>query len=38
LDATSNVGGSTWYGNVKAMQEMAKNAFDAVNNQTAFAP
>ena len=34
----SNVGGSTWYMNVKAMQELAKNAFDAINNQVALAP
>jgi hypothetical protein len=34
----SNTGGTTWYGQVKATQEMAKNAFDAVNNQAAFAP
>ncbi len=34
----SNAGGSTWYGNVKATQELAKNAFDAINNQVAFAP
>jgi hypothetical protein len=34
----SNVGGSTWYGNVKATQELAKDAFDAINNQVAFAP
>jgi hypothetical protein len=34
----SNAGGSTWYGNVKSTQEMAKNAFDAINNQVAFAP
>ena len=33
----SNVGGTTWYGNVKATQELAKNAFDAINNQLAFA-
>jgi hypothetical protein len=32
----SNAGGSTWYGNVKATQELAKNAFDAINNQVAF--
>jgi hypothetical protein len=31
----SNVGGSTWYANVKAMQGLAKNAFDATNNQVA---
>ena len=23
----------TWYGNVKSVQEMAKNAFDAINNE-----
>jgi hypothetical protein len=34
----SNIGGSTWYGNVKSIQECAKNAFDAINNQVAFAP
>ncbi len=28
----SNVGGSVWYGQVKATQEKAKNAFDAINN------
>ena len=32
----SNVGGSVWYGNVKATQELAKNGFDAINNQVAF--
>ncbi len=32
----SNVGGGTWYGNVKATQELAKDAFDAINNQVAF--
>ncbi|TMG48148.1 MAG: hypothetical protein E6H91_06970 [Chloroflexi bacterium] len=32
----SNVGGSTWYGNVKATQQLAKDAFDAINNQVAF--
>jgi len=32
----SNVGGSTWYGNVKATQVLAKDAFDAINNQVAF--
>jgi hypothetical protein len=32
----SNVGGTAWYGQVKATQELAKNAFDAVNNQVAF--
>ena len=34
----SNAGGSTWYSNVKATQELAKDAFDAINNQVAFAP
>jgi hypothetical protein len=34
----SNAGGSTWYGNVKATQVLAKDAFDAINNQVAFAP
>ena len=34
----SNTGGVLWYGNVKATQELAKDAFDAVNNQVAFAP
>jgi hypothetical protein len=32
----SNAGGSTWYGNVKATQVLAKDAFDAINNQVAF--
>jgi hypothetical protein len=32
----ANPGGSTWYANVKATQVLAKNAFDAVNNQVAF--
>jgi hypothetical protein len=31
----SNVGGSAWYGQVKATQEMAKNTFDAINNGVA---
>jgi hypothetical protein len=34
----SNSGGSTWYGNVKATQVKAKDVFDAINNQVAFAP
>jgi DNA replication protein DnaC len=29
-------GGSTWYGNVKSVQQLAKDAFDAINNQVAF--
>jgi len=33
----SNLGGVTWYGNVKATQQLAKDAFDAINNQVAFA-
>jgi hypothetical protein len=33
--STSNVGGSTWYGNVKATQVLTKDAFDAINNQVA---
>jgi hypothetical protein len=32
----SNLGGTTWYAQVKATQELAKNAFDAINNQVAF--
>ncbi len=34
----SNAGGSSWYGQVKATQELAKDAFDAINNQVAFSP
>lgn len=33
----SDAGGFTWYGQVKATQELAKDAFDAINNQVAFA-
>jgi len=32
----SNVGGSVWYGNIKAIQELAKNTFDAINNRVAW--
>ncbi len=32
----SNVGGSAWYAQVKATQQLAKDAFDAINNQVAF--
>jgi len=32
----SNVGGSAWYGQVKTTQELAKNSFDAINNQAAY--
>jgi hypothetical protein len=35
-NSVSNSGGSTWYGNVKATQQLAKDAFDAINNQVAF--
>jgi hypothetical protein len=31
----SNSGATLWYGNVKTVQELAKNAFDAINNQVA---
>lgn len=34
----SNLGGISWYGQVKATQGLAKDAFDAINNQVAFAP
>jgi hypothetical protein len=34
--ANANSGGSTWYGNVKSTQELAKDAFDAINNGVAF--
>jgi hypothetical protein len=34
----SNAGGSTWYANVKAMQALAKDIFDAINNNQAFGP
>jgi len=34
----SNGGGSNWYAQVKATQQLAKGAFDAINNQVAFAP
>ena len=32
----SNAGGSMWYANIKSTQEMAKNTFDAINNQQAW--
>lgn len=32
----SNAGGSIWYGNFKPTQELAKDVFDAINNQIAF--
>ena len=34
----STSSGTTWYGNVKSTQELTKDAFDAINNQVAFAP
>ena len=34
----SNVGGSMWYANVTATQELARDAFDAINNAMAFGP
>ncbi len=34
----SNVGGSTWYGNDKAVQTAAKNAFEAIATEQAVAP
>ena len=32
-----DVATKAWYGNVKATQELAKNAFDAINNEKVFA-
>jgi hypothetical protein len=32
----SNAAGTSWYGQVKATQELAKNTFDAINNGVAF--
>lgn len=34
-NAVSNPGESMWYGNVKTMQELAKTAFDRINNEIA---
>ena len=34
----SNAGGSVWYGNVKPTQELAKNVFNAINNEWALLP
>ena len=34
-NGVSNAGGSIWYANVKTVQEFAKNAFDAINNEIA---
>jgi hypothetical protein len=33
----SNAGGTAWYGQVKATQVLAKDAFDAINNGVALA-
>jgi hypothetical protein len=35
-NTVSNSGGSIWYGQIKATQDLAKNAFDAINNAVAF--
>ena len=35
--SSSNIGGSVWYGQVSATQELAKDAFDAINHQVAYA-
>jgi hypothetical protein len=35
--AAAQFSGGVWYGNVKATQELAKNAFDAINNEKVFA-
>ncbi|PYV17540.1 MAG: hypothetical protein DMG21_08170 [Acidobacteria bacterium] len=34
----SNSGGSTWHANVKSTQFLAKDTFDAINNQLAYTP
>jgi hypothetical protein len=34
----SNANGIIWYGNVKSTQELAKDTFDALNNQKVFDP
>jgi hypothetical protein len=36
--AQSNAGGSMWYGNVPSMQGLARDAFDAINDERVFAP
>jgi hypothetical protein len=33
----SNSGGTVWYGQAKTTQELAKNLFDAINNERAYA-
>ena len=32
----SNSGGTLWYANVRPTQQLAKDAFSALNNQVAF--
>jgi hypothetical protein len=34
-NSVATSGGSVWYGNAKAVQELAKNTFDAINNEIA---
>jgi hypothetical protein len=34
----SNAGGSTWYGNIKAKQVLAKDTFQAISNQVVSSP
>jgi len=34
----SNAGGSSWYGNVKAKEVMAKDTFQAISSQAASSP
>jgi hypothetical protein len=34
-NTVSNTGGTLWYGQVKSVQGLAKNAFDAINNRAA---
>ena len=34
-NTVSNAGGTAWYSQIKATQDQAKNAFDAINNQVA---
>jgi hypothetical protein len=36
--ASSQYVGNIWYGGVKSLQGLAKDAFDAINNQWVFAP
>jgi hypothetical protein len=32
----SNSGGSVWYGQIKATQELTKDTFDAIDNRVAY--